>query len=254
MLIALTRQVSPSITRCELTHLQRAPIDIARAERQHERYEAALQAMGCTVQRLPPEPDLPDSVFVEDTALVFDQCAVIARPGASSRRPEVTSVVTALERYRSLHRIEPPGTLDGGDVLTVGDRVYVGLSTRTNAVAAKQLERVLAPLGYAVEVIAVRRCLHLKSAASALSNGQLLLNPSVLARAPFDRLKGIEVHPAEPFAANVVCIGRQVLCQAGATRTQERLEACGYTIVSVDMSELAKAEGGLTCCSLVFRA
>src|SRR5262245_53654242 len=116
MLIALTRRVSPCITCCELTHLQRAPIDIALAEKQHRRYEAALEAMGCTVQQLPPEPDLPDSVFVEDIALVFDQCAVIARPGAASRRPEVTSVARALGRYRSLHRIEPPGTLDGGDV------------------------------------------------------------------------------------------------------------------------------------------
>lgn len=252
MRIALTRRVSPSITRCELTHRQRSPIDIVLAQMQHDRYEAALEVMDCTVQQLPPEPDLPDAVFVEDTALVFDQCAVIARPGAASRRPEVTSVATALGPYRSLQWIEPPGTLDGGDVLTVGDRVYVGLSTRTNAIGAKQLERLLAPLGYAVERIAVRGCLHLKSAASALSDGELLLNPSLLDGHPFEGLKRIEVHPAEPFAANVVCIGRKVLCQADATRTRERLEGCGYSVVAVDVSELAKAEGGLTCCSLMF--
>lgn len=254
MLIALTREVSPSITSCELTHVPRAPIDVSLAASQHTRYEAALEALGCTVQRLPPEPDLPDAVFVEDTAVVFDECAVIARSGAASRQPEATSVMTALGRYRRVGRIDAPGTLDGGDVLRVGRGVYVGVSSRTNISGAKQLDEMLAPLGYTVECITVRGCLHLKSAATALDGEQLLLNPALVDPSAFGRPTWIAVPPEEPFAANVLCIGRKVLCQANARRTRERLEASGYEVIAVDVSELAKAEGGLTCCSLVFSA
>lgn len=252
MLIALTRAVSPTITSCELTHQQREPIDVSLAATQHKRYEAALEELGCTVQRLPPEPDLPDAVFVEDTAVVFDECAVIARPGAVSRRPETTSVAKAVCRYRPLHRIDPPGTLDGGDVLGVGRGVYVGISSRTNIAGAKQLEQMLAPMGYTVECITVRGCLHLKSAATALDGDELLLNPALVVPSAFGRLKWMAVPPEEPFAANVLCIGRQALCPANAPRTQERLQAFGYGVIAVGTSELAKAEGGLTCCSLVF--
>jgi len=253
MLIALTRAVSPSITRCELTHREREPIDVSLAALQHARYEAALAALGCTVQRLPPEPDLPDAVFVEDTAVVFDECAVIARPGAASRRPETRSVATALCRYRPLYRIDAPGTLDGGDVLRVGRRVYVGISSRTNLGGARQLDELLAPAGYSVECVAVRGCLHLKSAATALDGDEVLLNPASADPSAFGRLKWIAAAPEERFAANTLCIGRKVLCQANAPRTRERLETSGYEVIEVDASEMAKAEGGLTCCSLLFQ-
>ena len=129
-LLALTRALSPRIVECELTHLARAPIDIARAESQHRAYEAALAALGATVLRVTPAPEHPDSVFIEDTALVFDDLAVLTRPGAESRRGEVTAVAQALAPYRALVRIEAPGTLDGGDVFVVGRRVFAGKAPR----------------------------------------------------------------------------------------------------------------------------
>jgi len=251
MLLALTRPVSSSITRCELTHLERCPIDLARAAKQHERYVAALETLGCNIERLPAEPDLPDAVFVEDTAVVVDECAVMARPGAASRRPETGSVAAALGVYRALEWIEPPGTLDGGDVLRVGRRIFVGVSTRTNAEGASQLEAILRPMGYAVEPVSVRTCLHLKTAATALADDRLLLNPRLVDAAIFGGLDWIEVDPREPFAANVLSVGGTVLCPAAAPHTQRRLAGGAYRVVSVDVSELAKAEGGLTCCSVV---
>lgn len=253
MLLALTRPLAPSIVHCELTHLDRRPIDFALAVEQHERYEAALPALGCRVERLPATPDLPDSVFVEDAAVVVDECAVITRPGALSRRPETASVAAALRPYRRLHEIREPGTLDGGDVLRLGRHVYVGLSSRTNAAGADQLEAALAPYGYTVERVVTRDCLHLKTAATPLGDDRLLLNPCWVDGTVFGGASWIEVDPGEPGAANVLCVGDTVLCPAAASRTRARLEAHGFTVVTVDVSELAKAEAGLTCCSLVFR-
>lgn len=253
MLLAFTRPVPPSIVDCELTHLEREPIDWARATKQHEQYETALRSIGCVVERLPGEPTHPDSVFIEDTAVVVDECAVIARPGAVSRRGETVVVAEALRAHRSLSGIEPPGSLDGGDVLRVGRRVYVGLSSRTNADGARQLANILAPLDYALETIAVRECLHLKTAVTALGDDRVLLNPRMVDGASLGGIAWIEVDPCEPMAANVVCIDAQVLCPASAPRTRRLLEREGYDVLAVDASELAKAEGGLTCCSLLLR-
>jgi len=251
-LIALTRSVSPAMADCELTHLPRVPIEVDRAAKQHAAYEQALETLGCTVHRLASPADMPDGVFIEDTAVVLDDIAVITRPGAASRRPETTSVAAALRRYRSLYHVEAPGTLDGGDVLRVGRSLYLGVSGRTNNDGAKQLEHLLAPMGYTVKCSSVRGCLHLKSAASVLDGEEVLLNPALVDAAIFERLKWIEVSPEEPFSANVLCIGRKVLCPASAPRTRERLRENGYDVLAVDLSEVAKAEGGLTCCSLVF--
>lgn len=253
MLIALTRPVPPSIAECELTHLAREPIYWSRATEQHRQYEAALISLGCRVEHLPAQPALPDSVFVEDTAVVVDECAVIARPGAQSRRGETATVAKALGAYRTLSTIEAPGTLDGGDVLRVGRQIFVGLSSRTNADGARQLAAFLTPFGYMVATTAVRECLHLKSAVSALPDGRLLLNPRWADGAAFAGISWLEVDPAEPSAGNVLCVGKTVLCPASAPRTRKLLQAEGYEVVAVDASELAKAEAGLTCCSIVFR-
>src|SRR5512141_1607168 len=164
MLIAITRDVSRSIANCELTHLARTPIDVERARRQHAAYEAALKGLGVAVLSLPEEPSLPDSVFVEDTALVLDECAVILRPGAESRRAEVGSIERVLRPYRQLFHIQAPARVDGGDLLRVGKDVYIGLSTRSDTNAAEQLEALLQPFGYDVHVVEVNGCLHLKSA------------------------------------------------------------------------------------------
>ncbi len=139
MLLALTRALSPRIVDCQLTHLERQPIDLARAAEEHTAYERQLSELGATVRRLPPAPELPDGVFVEDTAVVLDEVAVIARPGAESRRGETASVAADLAGYRPTIAIESPGTLDGGDVLVVDRQVFVGRSTRTNAAGIEQL-------------------------------------------------------------------------------------------------------------------
>jgi dimethylargininase len=251
VVIAITRPVPSSIDRCELTHLARAPIDYARAAEQHEAYEAALERLGCRIERLPATPHLPDSVFVEDAAVVFDDVAVITRPGAVSRREEVATVADALRRYRPLVFIEPPGTLDGGDVLVTSTGVFVGLTPRSNADGIRQLAAVLAPFGTSVTSVPVSRCLHLKSAVTCVSANRLLLNPEWVDPSTFAEFDLLDVDPAEPFAANVLTIADRVLCAAEHPRTRARLDAAGLATVAVSAGELAKAEGGLTCSSLL---
>ena len=239
---------------CELTHLERQPIDVAKASRQHDQYEDVLRSLGCKVTRLAGLPDDPDSVFIEDTAIVLDECAVITRPGAESRRGEVTGVAEALKPYRRLYHIEAPGTLDGGDVLRVGRRLYVGISTRSNADGARQLADAVAHHGYTVARVPMRDCLHLKTAVSTLPDLSLLLNPRWVDAECFDGARTMDVHPEEPEAANVLVVGNTVVLPLSAQRTRSALDAAGYTTVGVDASELAKAEGGLTCCCLLIGA
>ena|SRR5438552_1239848 len=252
--IALTRDISPHIERCVLTHVARVPIDVGRALAQHRAYEEALRAIGCEVRRLPHEPDLPDAVFVEDTAVIFEDLAVVTRPGAASRRGEVASVAETLGSYRPLRTIEAPATLDGGDVLVVGKTVFVGLSTRTNDEGARQLQAAVAPHGYSVQRLTVRSCLHLKTAVTSVGPATVLLNPAWVDARAFWAFERIEVHPEEPWAANALAVGESVLYAAAFPRTRERLLRRGLDVRDVDLSELAKAEGSVTCCSLVLEA
>jgi len=254
MLVALTRELSPSITRCQLTHLAREPIDVARAERQHQRYRHCLAELGCQVVTLPAEPELPDSVFVEDTAVVVDELAVLTRPGAESRRPETASVARVLAQYRRLAAIQPPGTLEGGDVLRLERRVLVGLSGRSNREGIDQLRALLEPHGYTVEPVSVGGCLHLKSAVTQVAPETVLLNPTWVDAAPFAGLLRIEVDPAEAHAANALLAGDGVIYPTAFPRTAERLERSHIPLTRVDVSELAKAEGAVTCCSLLLQA
>ena len=254
MPIAITRAVSPALAACELSFVPRTPIDVARASVQHQAYCAALAACGCEVVMLPAQPGLPDSVFVEDVALVFDEVAVLTRPGAESRRGEVASVAEVLAGYRPLLRIEAPGTLDGGDVLRVGREVYVGQSARSNPEGIAQLGALLAPHGYRVQGVPTHGCLHLKSAATVVADGTLLVQPAWVDPAVFAQYRLIEVDPAEEHAANVLRIGDRVIQPDCFPRTRARLEAAGVAVVPVDVSELQKAEGAVTCCSLVFEA
>ncbi len=253
MWIALTRDVAPSIARCELTHLARLPIDLALAARQHADYEAALRRAGCDVVRMRPEPDLPDSVFVEDTAVVLDEVAVITRPGAASRRPEVESTREALAAYRPIATIGEPGTLDGGDVLVAGRSVFVGTGGRSNEEGIGQLGRILAPFGYRIAAVSTTGCLHLKSAATLVSDSCVLVNPDWVDPAVFAPLDPLPIDRDEPFAANALRVGDRVLHGAAHPLTRARLERRGFAVTPVDLGELAKAEGALTCCSLLVR-
>ena len=266
MLLALIRAVPRSIDRCELTHLERTPIDYAKAVREHDAYEECLRRLGCRVQRLPEAHEMPDSVFVEDTAVVFDEIAVIARPGAVSRRGEVEAAAHALRPHRQLAFIEPPATLDGGDVLVTPGKVFVGITPRTNADGARQLAAHLAPFGFDTIPILVTGCLHLKSAVTLAKVGVapgsdlppeggscLLINPSFVDPASFDAFDLIEIDPSEAMAANVLLVGDRVVCAEEHPRTRQRLEAHGIVTVAVPAGELARAEGGVTCCSLLVR-
>jgi dimethylargininase len=254
MLIALTRDVSPSIVSCELTHVARSPIDVDVARAQHAAYERALADAGCTIVRVEAAPELPDAVFIEDAAVVFDEVAIVTRPGAVSRRAETAAVAGAIGRYRPLRFIEPPATVDGGDVLTIARDVFVGVSSRTNAAAVGQMQAILEPYGYRVHAVSAAGCLHLKSAVTALADDRLLLNGAWAARGQFGAFGLVEVDPLEPAAANIVRAGRELVYPDAFPRTRERIERAGFSVRAVDVSELAKAEGAVTCCSLIFDA
>ena len=254
MWTAITREVSPALAACELSFVERSPIDVARAQAQHAAYCSALEALGCALIRLPAEPAFPDSVFVEDVALAFDEVAIATRPGAESRREEGAAVLDVLGSLRPLLRIEAPGTLDGGDVLRIGKRVFVGVSARSNAEGRAQLRALLAPFGYTVTDVATRDCLHLKSAVTQVAGDTVLLNPAWLADArPFAGYACIEVDPSEEHAANAVRVGDALLYPGCFPKTLERLRAAGIAVTTVDVSELEKAEGAVTCCSLLFK-
>ncbi|MEN3331237.1 MAG: dimethylargininase [Blastocatellia bacterium] len=251
-LIALTRPVSPSINACELTFHDQQPIDVAKATEQHRAYEDCLRSLGAEVISLPLEPDLPDAVFVEDAAIVVDEVAVIPLMGAASRRPEIFSLAVALKAYRPLRYMEPPATLDGGDVLRVGRRLFIGLSSRTNQAGIAQLGGHLAPFGYDVQAVEVTGCLHLKSACTYVGNDTLLINRAWVDAAAFAGFDFIDVPASEPGAANALLIGEKVIMPSAFPQTISLLEGRGFKVRPVDVSEFQKAEGGVTCKSVIF--
>ena len=254
MLTAITRALSPAINRCELTHLDRQEIDVAKASEQHRRYRDCLVDLGLAVLTLPVAEDLPDAVFVEDPAVVVDETAVIARMGAESRRPETESLARALAPYRPLRRMHTPGTLEGGDVVRVGRRIFVGFSSRTNREGIRQLAENLEPLGYTVSGVEMRGCLHLKSACCSLGGDLLLANREWVDTSAFEGLRVVDVAPNEPAAADVLEIAGALIIPAAYPNTAECLERMGRRVIALDVSELMKAEAGVTCMSIVFQA
>jgi dimethylargininase len=246
------RSPSPALSRCALTFLQRQPIDFARAVRQHERYASALLSQGVKLQVLPAEADLPDAVFVEDTAVVVDECAVITRPGIESRRGEVDSIAAALDAVRPITRITAPGTLEGGDVLRVGRTFFVGQTPRTNAEGTRQFAAIVEPHGYQVVAVTPTGCLHLKSAVSYVGDETVLVNPAWIDVDLLSRWQCIPVAPEEPYAANALLVGDIVHVAASAPQTRRKLDALGFSTQALDTSEFEKAEAALTCLSLLF--
>lgn len=252
-LTALTREMTPAIVRCELTHLARTPIDLDCARRQHAEYEGTLARLGCDVRRLGAEPEMADSVFIEDTAVVFDELAIVMRPGAPSRQIETAAVAHALAPFRAIRRIAAPGIADGGDVLAVGRRVFVGLSTRTNRAAVAQMRGWLAPFGYVLDEVEVTGCLHLKSAVTALADDLLLINREWVEPSLFDGFELVDVDAGEPSAANALRVDGAVVFPSEFPRTRDVIASRGFDVHTVPAGELAKAEGAVTCCSLIFR-
>jgi dimethylargininase len=250
--IAVTRAPTEALLRCRLTHLRREPIDFNVAAQQHRAYEDALRTLGAEVVSLPPEDALPDAVFVEDTALVLDEIAVMMHPGAKSRVPEVQTVARVLKRYRTLEYITPPGTMDGGDVLRVGRTLFVGYSSRTNREAIEQLTALGARHGYAVTPVRVTGCLHLKSACTHVGEGTLVANRDWIAPQAFASMRIIDVAEEEPGAANTFFVGETLVMADNYPKTRERLERAGHPVHPVALTELQKAEAGGSCMSLVF--
>lgn len=250
-LVAVTRAVSPQMAACQLTHVPRVPIDIDLAAAQHAAYERTLEQLECQIHRLPAGADMPDSVFIEDTAVVLDEIAIIMRPGAASRRAETAAVEEWLKHRMVIARIEPPATMDGGDVMVVGRSIFVGASSRTSQAGLDQFRAIVEYFGYAMTVVEVHGCLHLKSAVSVAGEDTLLVNPQWVAADRFDASNLVTVHPEEPSAANVVRVRDDLVYSAAYPRTLERLVNAGARVTTVDVSELAKAEGAVTCCSLI---
>ncbi len=251
MRFAIVREVSPSIERCELTHVERQRIDFERARLQHEEYVRALDSLGYAINRLPALAAHPDAVFVEDCAIVLDEIAVIARPGAASRLGETASIADALRPHRRLAFIEVPAKLDGGDVLKSGRMIRVGRTARTSDDGIAQLRTILKPLGYDVGPAELTGCLHLKTAVTPVGPNMLLINRDWVASSQFHGFDLIDADPSEPFAANALLAGDAVILSSAFPRTRARLEGRGIHVVTVDATELAKAEGGVTCCSLL---
>ena len=252
MPIAITREVGTDLSACELSFVDRMPIDVALARRQHAAYCDALRALGCEVLVLPARMGMPDAVFIEDVAVVLDEVAVMTRPGAASRRGEGESVAAVLQGHRALRMIGAPGTLDGGDVLRIGRRLFVGEAARSNAAGIGQLRDAVEAFGYRVQAVPTHGCLHLKSAATLVADDTVLVNPRWVDAGVFDGLRIIEIDPAEQHAANALRIGAGVIHPGCFPRTRQRLQDAGIAVTTVDVSELQKAEGAVTCCSLVF--
>lgn len=252
MMTAITRAVSRALVNCELNYIERTPIDLEKAREQHHSYEVLLGKLGAKVVSLPEEADLPDSMFVEDPAIVLDEVAIICPLGTETRRKEAPSIAAALEKYRKLAYIKLPGTLEGGDVLRVGKQIFVGITRRSNPEGIRQLAVMVAAYGYELTGVPVTGCLHLKSAVTFLGKNTLLGN-----RAWFDwkRMQGFEwmdVGPTEAHAGNALQIGDSVIFPASFPRTAAAIKEKGFRVESLDISELQKAESGLTCSSLLF--
>lgn len=252
MLLALTHVVSPNIADCELTFLERSRIDYTLAAQQHRDYCRLLSKCGLQVIELSVNSGYPDSTFIEDTAVVFDELAIIASMGTESRRGEISGVEAELAKYRDITRIELPATLEGGDVVRVGGKVFAGISPRTNSKGIESLKQILEPMGYEVIPVKVKCCLHLKSACTAIDDHTLLVNPRWLDLEPFADFRIISAAEQEPWAANCLPINDTLYMHVGYAKTGECLQNLGFAMETIDISELLKAEAGLTCSSIIF--
>jgi dimethylargininase len=250
--MAITRSPSPAMNDCELVYLARQAIDLARAAAQHRQYESCLRELGVSVISLAAEPDLPDAMFVEDPAVVVDEVAVLTRMGAESRRCETGSLARALAPFRPLRRMREPATLEGGDVMRVGRTLYVGASVRTSPEGIRQLAVELSPFNYEVRPVEVRGCMHLKTGCSYLGDRMLLANREWIDAGAFPDFRIIDVAEGEPWAANVLRIGETLVMPAAFPGTAALLEQQGWKVRTLDVSELMKAEAGVTCMSILF--
>ena len=252
MKIALTHRVSPNINECELTHSKKEPISYELARKQHETYCQILQSQGIKVRELTINLSHQDSCFIEDTAVVLDEVAIMASMGVKSRIGEVSGIENELTKFRVIKKIKPPGFLEGGDVLVIGKHVFIGLTTRTNKEGIKQFEQIASPFGYQIIPIEVNGCLHLKSACTALNEINILVNTNWISAKSFSGYNIVQVSPDEPMAANCLNLNGKIFIASGFPETRKILELRGYSFNTINISELQKAEGALTCSSIIF--
>lgn len=252
-LVAITHVPTRALERGERTYVDRSPIDFPLAQRQHEEYRALLAACGAEVTVLDASRDCPDAVFVEDTAVVLDEIAVIASPGAVSRRGETAAVAAELRKHREVREIRLPATLDGGDVVIAGRTLFVGASARTNVSGAEALATFAKPFGYRVVRVPIRDCLHLKSACCALPDGRLLINPSWVDASALPGFTHVHIPPDEPFGADFAIAGETVIVSTTNPSTAQLIASLGFTVRATPLSEFEKAEGGVSCLSIIFR-
>jgi dimethylargininase len=247
--VALIRRPSPRLAEGIVTHIDRTPVDVELAFKQHESYVEALRSAGFTIVEVAPADDCPDSVFVEDTLIVVDNLAIATRPGAPSRRPEVAgSAAAAVDAGLDLKYVEAPATLDGGDVLQVGNTIYVGRGGRTDRLGIQALRHYVEPLGRTVVPVPLKAVLHLKSAVTALPDGTFLVLPDLVPTALFPAVRPV----TEEAGCHVVPLGGdRILMAASAPQTAEELRDLGFTPIVVDISEFEKLEGCVTCLSVL---
>lgn len=250
-MVVVTRAPSDALASCELTFVDRTPIDYSRAAAQHRAYNEALRACGVAVEVLPAAPDLPDAVFVEDTALVLDELAVLTRPASLTRQAELALIEPVLRRWRNVTRLAAPATVEGGDILRMGRTLFVGLSVRTNQAGIDGLRALVEPRGYQVVPVAVTGCLHLKTACTALDDETVLINAGWIDATPFQTFRQVPVDPAEPWGGNVLRLNGRLIMNQAFPRTLDCVVARGYDVIRLDISEFLKAEAGLTCMSLI---
>ncbi len=253
MLTALTHQPSPNINQCELTFLASAPIDPEVCRVQHKKYRAVLTELGLQVENLDDNVDLPDCAFIEDTAVVLDEIAIVTSMGADSRKEESKIIADKLARFRPVVQITPPAKIEGGDVLRIGNTLFVGISTRTNREGLSAIREIAGRFGYSVRQVRVDGCLHLKTACTAIDSNTVLLNSDWINAKEFDGYRQLEVPKEEPFAANILSMENSILIHNGFRKTMNLIEDAGYEVIGIDISEFLMAEAGLTCMSLIFR-
>lgn len=253
MLTAITHKPSPRLNDCELTFLSAQQIDFQKAQTQHKAYCDTLSSLGANVITLDENPDLPDSVFVEDTAIVLDEVAIITSMGVASRRKETKAIEKKLAEFRPLEKIRLPAKIEGGDVLTIGKELFVGNSSRTNLDGINALREIVSPFGYKVFAADVRGSLHLTTACTALDDETVLINPEWIEAEVFKNFRKINLPQNEPFAANILRVGETICIDSKFTKTKKKIKKLRYKTKSINISEFLKAEAGLTCLSLVFK-
>ena len=252
MLTAITHIPSPKLNHGELTFLTRQPIDFEKTRLQHVAYCDMLRKCSVEVVTLNENISLPDSAFVEDTAFVLDEIGLMMPMGVVSRSAETSVIERELSKFRKIKQIELPAKLEGGDILRVGKNIFVGITSRTNSLGIHNLKSIVKPYGYKVIGVKVHGCLHLKTGCTVLNKNTILINPIWIDTRPFETFNLITVPEEEPFAANILQIGKIICMHSGFPKTGKLIEKLGLKTEFTDISEFQKAEAGLTCLSIIF--